>query len=51
MAEFKQMRRHIPVSIVCRSETMYRYLGQKGGNWLGQLNESQLYTSQPKTMM
>ncbi|MEZ9856224.1 hypothetical protein AB4347_19700, partial [Vibrio breoganii] len=35
MAEFKQMRRHIPVSIVCRSETMYRYLGQKGGQLVG----------------
>lgn len=35
MAEFKQMRRHLPVSVVCRSETMYRYLGQKGSQLIG----------------
>lgn len=35
MAEFKQMRRHIPEKMLCRSETMYRYLRTKGGQLVG----------------
>lgn len=35
MADFKQMRRHIPESVLCRSEAMYRYLGTKGGQLVG----------------
>ncbi|USD58926.1 hypothetical protein J4N45_10330 [Vibrio sp. SCSIO 43140] len=35
MADFKQMRRHIPESVLCRSEAMYRYLGTKGGQLIG----------------